>query len=279
LTGHLSLTHAVIGASDLDTSARFWEALGFTLTSSERLPAELAATLYGKHKPVETLAVAVPGSTVGWIRLVETDGSPRVWRPYMRARSVLEFFARELDDAESIVRSAGGEVVARTEFARGETRNREVRLFGPDQVEIGLTESTGNRPSLLNSGRELSELATMLWFVESVEAAISDIPELEVYSDSSIEAWPPACEFLGLPDPAPAIRTAYLGETGAPLERLQLLELTGHRLETDPSWPIRPGIFAVGWEAAVDVPTTVERSCGVRLEIWPARTTHEPARL
>jgi len=254
-------------------SARFWEALGFTSTSSERLPAELAATLYGKHRPVETLTVSVPGSTVGWIRLVETDGSPRVWRPYMSARSVLEFFARALDDAESIVRSAGGEVAGRTEFTRGETRNREVRLFGPDQVEIGITDSAANRPSLVDSGRDLSELAAMLWFVESIEAAMGDIPELEVYSDSSIEAWPPACEFLSLPDPAPAIRTAYLGETGALLERLQLLELTGHRLETDPGWPIRPGIFAVGCEAAMDTPTTVERSGGVRLEIWPARTS------
>jgi hypothetical protein len=197
----------------------------------------------------------------------------------MMARSLLEFFARGLDHAESIVRSAGGEAAGRTEFTRGETRNREVRLFGPDQVEIGLAESTGNRPSLLDSGRELSELAAMLWFVESVEAAIGDIPELEVYSDSSIEAWPPACEFLSLPDPAPAIRTAYLGETGAPLERLQLLELTEHRLESDPSWPIRPGIFAVGCEATLETPTTVERSGGVRFEIWPARTRRVPARL
>lgn len=270
MIAQLSLTNVVLGCSDLDFSARFWETLGFTATRSERVPADLAATLYGQHRPFETLKVSVPGSTIGWLRLVGADGSPRVWRPYMRGRSVLEFFTRALDGAVSMARTAGGRVAGSTEFMSGEKRNREIRLFGPDEVEFGLTESTETRPSLLDSGRELSELAGMLWFVESVESALADFPELEVYGDSSVEAWTPACDFLSLPDPAPAIRTAYLGEPGAPLERLQLLELTGHRLEMDPSWPIRPGIFAVGCEAAVDLPATVERSSGVRLEIWPA---------
>jgi catechol 2,3-dioxygenase-like lactoylglutathione lyase family enzyme len=272
LPGDLSLTNAVVGCSDLDACARFWEVLGFTESRSERVPADLATTLYGQRRPVETLAISVPGSIVGWIRLVEAGGLPRAWRPYLRGRSLLEFFTRALDDVVSTTTSAGAREAGRTEFRRAEKRNREVRLFGPDGVEIGLTESTANRPSLLDSGRNLSELTTMLWLVESVEAAFTDIPELEVYSDSSTEAWTPATEFLGLPDPSPAIRTAYLGEPGAPLERLQLLQLTGRQLETDVSWPIRPGMFAVGCESALAAPITVERSGGVRLEIWPRRS-------
>lgn len=272
LTGHFSLTNAVVGCTDLGVSGKFWEALGFTATRSERVPAELAATLYGRHRPIETLVVSAPGSTVGWIRLVEVPGSPRVWRPYVRGRSLVALFARSLDHAVSMTCSAGGRVAGRTEFTRGQTRNRQVRLFGPDEVEIGLLESTAPRPSLLDSGRDLSELATMLWLVESVEAAVSDFPELEVYSDVSAESLTPAHEFLGLPDPAPAIRMAVLGAAGAPLERLQLLQWTGHRIEPAVSWPIQPGMFAVGCESAVETPTAVERSGGVRLEIWPKRS-------
>lgn len=277
MTGELSLTNAVVGCSDLDGSARFWQALGFTVMTSERVPAELAATLYGRPRPVETLKVSVPGSAVGWLRLVAAEGSPRAWGPYMKGRSLLELFTRDLDGAESVARSAGGQVVARTEFTRGESRNRELRLIGPDEVEIGLTESNRNRPSAVDSGRDLSELTTIVWFVESVEAALAGSSDLEVHSDSSMEAWTPAHDFLSVPDPAPAVRTAYLGEAGAPLARLQLLELIGHPLESVPSWPIRPGNFAVGCQGTVAMPTTIEHPGGIRFEIWPAEV--RPANL
>ena len=47
-------------------------------------------------------------------------------------------------------------------------------------MEVGLTESTGTRPSLIDAGRDLSELTAMLWLVESVESALADFPELEL---------------------------------------------------------------------------------------------------
>jgi hypothetical protein len=269
----LSLTNVVVGCTDIDVSARFWAALGFTEMRSERISAEVAATLYGPQRPIETLVMSAPGSTVGWIRLVAAAGSPRVWRPHVRGRSILEIFARELDGAVSRAGSAGARVAGKTDFTRGDRHNREVRLLGPDEVEIGLTQSSANTsPTLLDAGRELSEIANIVWLVESVAEAVAAIPELEVYSELSLAAWPPAHEFLGLPDPAPAIRMAHLGETGAPLLRLQLLEVTGQSLQVDISWPIRPGVFAVGCEGAVAGPTSVERSGGVRLEIWPARS-------
>jgi hypothetical protein len=183
----LSLTNAVVGCTDIDVSARFWAALGFTETRTERIPAEVVATLYGPQRPIETLAMSAPGSTVGWIRLVAAEGSPRVWRPHVRGRSILEIHARELDDAVSMATSAGARVVGRTDFTRGDRRNREVRLLGPDEVEIGLTESSASTsPSLLDTGRELSEIANILWLVESVEEAMAAIPELEVYSELSL---------------------------------------------------------------------------------------------
>lgn len=269
----LSLTNAVVGCVDIDVSARFWAALGFTETLSERIPAELAARLYGPQRPLDTLVMSVPGSTVGWIRLVEAEGSPRVWRPLVRGRSLLEIFARELDAAESMACSVGARVAGRTDFARGGRRSREVRLLGPDEVEIGLTQSSTSASSpLLVEGRELTEIVNILWLVESVEEAMAALPELQVYSELSIDAWPPAHEFLGLPDPAPAIGIANLGEPGALLVRLQLLQVTGQSLDVDVSWPIRPGVFAVGCEGAVAVPTSVVRPGGVRLEIRPSRS-------
>jgi hypothetical protein len=269
----LSLTNAVVGCTDIDVSARFWAAVGFTQTRSERIQAEVAATLYGQQRPLETLVVSAPGSTSGWIRLVEAEGSPRVWRPHVRGRSLLEIFARDLDAAVSAACSAGARVAGRTDFTRGDRRNREVRLLGADEVEIGLTQSSDSASSpLLVAGRELTEIVNILWLVESVEEAVAALPELEVYSELSLDAWPPAHEFLGLPDPSPAIGMAHLGEPGALLVRLQLLQVTGQSLEVDVSWPIRPGVFAVGCEGAVPVPTSVERAGGVRLEIWPARS-------
>lgn len=269
----LSLTNAVVGCTDIDLSARFWAELGFTRTRSERIPAEVAATVYGLQRSLETLDISAPGSSVGWIRLVETHGSPRIWRPHLRGRCVLEIVARELDAAESIARSAGARVAGRTDFARGDRRNREVRLLGPDEVEIGLTQSSASASSpLLVAGRELTEIVNILWLVESVEEAKAGLPELEVFSELSLDAWTPAHEFLGLPDPAPAIGIANLGEPGALLMRLQLLEVTGQALEVEPSWPIRPGVFAVGCEGPVPAPTCVERTGGVRLEIWPTRS-------
>lgn len=269
----LSLTNAVVGCTDIDVSARFWAALGFTQTRSERIPADVAETLYGPQRPLETLVMSAPGTTVGWIRLVEAEGSPRVWGPHVRGRSLLEIFARELDAAVSMVCSAGARVAGRTDFTRGERHNREVRLLGVDEVEIGLTQSSAGASSpLLVAGRELSEIVNILWLVESVEEAVAALPELEVYSELSLDAWPPAHEFLGLPDPAPAIGIANLANPGALPVRLQLLQVTGQSLEVDVSWPIRPGVFAVGCEGAVPVPTRVERAGGVRLEIWPARS-------
>jgi hypothetical protein len=273
VAGRLSLTNAVVGCVDIDVSARFWATLGFTETSSERIPAEVAATLYGRQRALDTLVMSAPGSTVGWIRLVEAEGSPRAWRPHVRGRSLLEIFARELDAAASLACSAGARVAGRTDFTRGDRRNREVRLLGPDEVEIGLTQSAASASSpLLVAGRELTEIVNILWLVESVEEAIAALPEFEVYSELSIDDWPPAHEFLGLPDRSPAIRTASLGEPGALLVRLQLLQVTGQSLEVDVNWPIRPGVFAVGCEGAVPLPTRVERAGGVRLEIWPARS-------
>lgn len=268
----LSLTNAVVGCTDIDLSARFWTELGFTQSRSERIPAEMAATLYGLQRPIEMLDLSAPGSTVGWIRLVEADGSPRIWRPHRRGRSVLEIFARDLDAAEFMACSAGARVVGRTDFTRGGRRNREVRLLGPDEVEVGLTQSSASASSpLLVAGRELTEIVNIVWLVESVEDAKAALPELEVFSELSLDAWTPAHEFLGLPDPAPAIRIAMLGEPGALLMRLQLLQVTGQHLEVDASRPIRPGVFAVGCEGPVPLPTCVERSGGVRLEIWPTR--------
>jgi hypothetical protein len=164
-------------------------------------------------------------------------------------------------------------VAGRTDFTRGDRRNREVRLLGADEVEIGLTQSAASASSpLLAAGRGLTEIVNIVWFVESVEEAVAALPELEVYSELSLDAWPPAHEFLGLPDPAPAIGIANLGEAGALLVRLQLLQVTGQSLEVDVSWPIRPGVFAVGCEGAVPVPTRLERAGGLRLEIWPVRS-------
>jgi hypothetical protein len=269
----LRLTNAVIGCTDIDLSARFWAELGFSQTRSDRIPAEVAATTYGLRRPLEMLDVSAPGSTTGWIRLVQADGSPRIWRPHLQGRSVLEIFARDLDAAEAVARSAGARVAGRTDFTRGDRRSREVRLLGPDEVEIGLTQSSaGDGAPLLIAGRETTEIVNILWLVESVDEAKAALPELEVVSELSIEAWTPAHEFLGLPDPAPAIAFAILGEPGALPMRLQLLQVTGQRLAIDANWPIRPGVFAVGCEGPVPAPTCVERPGGVRLEIWPSRT-------
>jgi hypothetical protein len=140
-------------------------------------------------------------------------------------------------------------------------------------VEIGFTQSDASASSpLLAAGRGLTEIVNMVWFVESVEEAVAALPELEVYSELSLDAWPPAHEFLGLPDPAPAIGIANLGEAGTLLVRLQLLQVTGQSLEVDVNWPIRPGVFAVGCGGAVPLPTRLERAGGLRLEIWPARS-------
>lgn len=268
--GRLTLTNAVVGCTDIDVSARFWGELGFTETRSQQVPAETAATLYGLQRSVETLVISAPGSSVGWIRLVTAEGSPPAWRPHVWGRSLLEIHPRELEGAVSLATSAGARVAGRTDFTRGDRRNQEVRLIGPDGVEIGLTQSSERSgPTVLDGGRQLSEVTNILWFVESVEPAVAGLPEFDVFGDVTLDPWPPAHEFLGLPDPAPAIRTASLAESGSPLLRLQLLQVTGQPLETNSNWPIRPGVFAVGCEAVLPAPRSVVRAGRVRLEIWP----------
>lgn len=272
----MSLTHAVVGCSDLDTSATFFAALGFTETESERVPADLAATLYGIRGPVETLAMLAPGSRVGWIRLVDAEGPPRVWRPYMTGPVLLELYVRSITEAVALAQTAGARLAGKTAYTGSKAqRLREVRLIGPDAIGIGLTESTEPRKSLVDAGREFSELYSTLWIVESVAEALPGYPEFEVFGDFAEEDYEPVAEFLDLPDASAAIRTVYLGDPGAPLERLQLLEFSRRMAERGPAGsPIRPGIFAVGCIAAVDGPVGIDRPGGVRLEVWPAHSSN-----
>jgi hypothetical protein len=261
----------VVGCRDLGVSARLFTALGFSESRRERIPAELAATLWGLRGRVETLAVSMPGSRLGWIRLVEVDGPPRGWRPYRVGPVLLELYVRSIAEAVAFAEEAGARPVGRTAYtATSAQRFDEVRLVGPDEIGIGLTQSTSARPSLLDTGRRVSELCSTLWVVESVAEALPGYPELEVSRVSTIDDYEPVAEFLGLPHDSASIRTVYLGAPGEPLERLQLLEFQNRSAEPEPEvWPMRPGIFAVGSEAEVEAPMTTVRPGGVRLEIWP----------
>lgn len=276
----LRITHVVVGCSDLEVSARLFSALGFTDSRSERMPAALAASLYGLRGPAETLTASAPGSRAGWIRLVEVDGSPHIWRPYLAGPVLLELYVRSIAEAVALAERGGARPVGRTAYTGGSTqRFDEVRLIGADQIGIGLTQSASARPSLLDAGRPISELCSTLWVVESVAEVLPGYPELEVSRDSTMEDYEPVAEFLGLPHPSASIRTVYLGEPGEPLERLQLLEFRDLAAEARPAgWPIRPGIFAVGCEADVDAPLTTVRPGGVRLELWPADARNSRSR-
>jgi hypothetical protein len=63
----LKITNAVIGCSEVERTAAFFARLGLTEMETQRVPGEIAATLYGLREPVESLRVSAPGSRVGWL--------------------------------------------------------------------------------------------------------------------------------------------------------------------------------------------------------------------
>ena len=106
------LTHAVVGCNDLDLTARFLGGLGFNETVSERIPADLAAALYGLGGPADTLKLSKPGVALGWIRLVESRGESQSWQPYRAGPVCLEIFTLTLEEAVALARDAGARLAA-----------------------------------------------------------------------------------------------------------------------------------------------------------------------
>ena len=71
----LRITHAVVGCSDLDVSARLFSALGFTDSRSERMPAEFAA-IRSRGQTARTLIWSRPHLSAG-----PEDDDGRLARP------------------------------------------------------------------------------------------------------------------------------------------------------------------------------------------------------
>jgi hypothetical protein len=186
-------------------------------------------------------------------------------------------------------------------YVIGALRLREARVWGPDALPFGVVDASRRRPSLLDgdNARLHSELHSIVWTVESIEAALPFwrsraglLPFLEVTLRE-----PAVGTVLELPVPETPLRLVVLADGECFPARLRLMEFPENKGPAGRGLPLRAGLHAIGFRVArldqaiaeldgatfgdaveAESPLTGERRAvrgrapgGIQFELWETR--------
>ncbi len=262
-----SPSHAVVGSTDLDRSARFLAVFGFEITASAKLPTAEAMALYGLDQPVREARLAVPGTARGWIRLVETPHPPRATTrpdhsPYDHRPVALDLYTRDIEQSIAMARATGAEIGKLVDYAVGPLALKEVETLGPDGLVTVFIEIANRRPSILDTDRARihSEVHSIVFAVPSAERALAtwrDAAGLDVLVDAPIRG-PVISELMSLPRDNVPVRFVLLSDEEASPARFELIEFVEDPGQPHPTRPLAAGLHAAGF-AVQDL----DRSCAV----------------
>lgn len=257
-----SPSHVTIAASSLEGTARFFQALGFVRESDRAIGAFAARELYGLDGPAQETRLAMPGSSLGRIQVLEVPGEPVAGGPFDRGAHAVDLYVRDMGQALDVVRTTHAVIGPVAAYAVGQMTVKECKCVGPDGLALVLIEVDKRRPSVLdtNANALFSEVHSVVHVVESIDAAAAfwKGAGLKVLLDATF-AEPSVAEFMHLPRPDTRLRLALFAEPGQFPIRLELIEFPdpdGRNTPLISARPLRPGRFVSAFEVSSVIEAT-----------------------
>ncbi len=290
-----SPSHAVVGCTDLETTAHFLAHFGLEAESAAELSAGAAAELYGLEGAAAQRVLRTHGAGQGWVRLVRTPHGARHPGPYDARPIAIDFYTRDIRRSIEISRQAGAEIRDLVEYALGPIEVKEVEVVGPDHLVVVFIEVNKLRPSVLDHDPERlhSEIHSIVFSVRDTDAALpfwTEAAGLETLIDSRIEG-PMISRLMALPRENVPVRFTLLCDGDSAPARFEMLEFVDDPGAEQPTMPLAAGLHAPGFTvadldqamaalSAADFGTVVEAGNtravsalapgGVRFELWQA---------
>ena len=251
-----SPSHVTIGASQIEPTARFFQAFGFVRESDRIIGAFAARELYGMERATSETRLTMPGAPGGFIRLVETQTEAILGGPFDRGPHAVDLYVRDMGEALDIVKNTRAEIGPVAAYRVGPMTIKECKCVGPDGLALVLIEVDKRRPSILDASAHalFSEVHSAVYVVESVDAAAGFWKDagLRVLLDATF-AEPTVAEFMHLPRPDTRLRLALFADEGQFPVRLEMIEFPdadGRGAPLIDARPLRPGRFVFGFEVA-----------------------------
>jgi hypothetical protein len=211
----------VIGASDVEASAAFFETFCFERTSATTL--------------------RVPGGAPVDIVLAATDAPGRAPRGYELGPRALDLYTTDIERGLAVAADAGYMTSPIGTISMGPVTMRQALVTGPDGVPVVLVESTHRRSSILDRepDRLFSEPHSVVWAVDDVDTEAAWWVEQGATKGMDLRFSEPAVsEYLGLPDSPVEIRMTMISDVAVSPLRLELLEFVGrHPAGAAPTGP------------------------------------------
>ncbi len=249
-----SPSFVTIGASNIERTARFFQAFGFIRQSGSPIGAFAARELYGLPGATAEATLVMPGAARGSIRVVETPLELIDGGPFDRGPHAVDLYVREMDQALEIVKNTHAGIGPVAAYSVGPMKIRECKCVGPDGLALVLIEVDKRRPSVLDTAHTVlfSEVHSAVSVVESIDAAAPfwKSAGLAVLLDATF-AEPTVAAFMHLPRPDTKLRLALFAEAGQLPIRLEMIEFPDPEARNAPmidSKPLRPGRFLFGFD-------------------------------
>lgn len=249
-----SPSHVTIGASNVESTARFFQAFGFVRESDFEIEAFAARELYGLRGPVSGTRLAMPGAERGFIRVIQSPENAVEGGPFDRGPHAVDLYVRDMGLALEIVKNTHADIGPVAAYKVGPMTIRECKCVGPDGLALVLIEVDKRRPSVLDVSAHalFSEVHSAVYVVDSVDAAAGFWKDagLKVLLDATF-AEPTVAEFMHLPRPDTRLRLALFAHEGQLPVRLEMIEFPdadGRGAPMIDARPLRPGRFVFGFE-------------------------------
>lgn len=249
-----SPSHVTIGASNIEDTARFFQAFGFVRESECAIGAFAARELYGIERATNETRLGMPGASGGYVHLVESPEPPVHGGPFDRGAHAVDLYVRDMGQALEVAKNTHALIGPVAAYSVGPISIKECKCVGPDDLALVLIEVDKRRPSVLDSSAAVlfSEIHSAVYVVDSVDAAAGFWKEagLKVLLDATF-AEPGVAEFMHLPRPDTRLRLALFADASQLPVRLELIEFPdadGRGAPLIEPRPLRPGRFVCGFE-------------------------------
>jgi catechol 2,3-dioxygenase-like lactoylglutathione lyase family enzyme len=249
-----SPSYVVIGATNLERTARFFQAFGFFRQSDTVIGAFAARELYGLPGAANETRLSMPGAAAGFIRVIQTPVDPIGSGPFHLGPHAVDLYVRDMAAGLEAAKNTQAEIGPVAAYSVGPMGIKECKCVGPDDLALVLLEVRRRRPSILdaNPNALFSEVHSAVYIVDSIEAAAAfwKGAGLKVLLDATF-AEPAVSEFMHLPRPDARLRLAVFSDDEAAPVRLELIEFPdpdGRGAPLIEARPLRPGRFVFGFE-------------------------------
>ncbi len=239
---------AVVGASELESTAAFLEMFGFVRGEPARLPREVAAALYGLDAPCLELILYVPGAERGRVRLVSTPNPARGFAPFDPRPFAIDLFTTDIERSVGLAHTAGYHTSPITDHRFGPVLIREVEVVGPDGLVVTLLQpSAGRRCSILDREpkRLHSEVHAFVWSASELEPLLAFWEACGlVKSTDAVLNTPGLGALVGVPSEDVSMRLVVLADRDGRPVRLEYVDFLGRHGTAQPSLPLAAGLHA-----------------------------------